>query len=63
MSGSSSGTFNPGSFRMGEERSMQEYNITVNGSLVHQDSLISTIIDGINTTQARNSGIPAYRDR
>jgi hypothetical protein len=49
------------SFRQSESQYIINNNI--NGSLVSQDNLISTIIDGIQTTQARNNGFSYSRDR
>ena len=47
-------TFNPGSFRMGEARTMEQYNITVNGA-IDSESTARQIVEILNDSSARGT--------
>jgi hypothetical protein len=48
------GSFNPGSFRMGEARTMEQYNITVNGA-IDSESTARQIVEILNDSSARGT--------
>jgi hypothetical protein len=47
-------SFNPGSFRMGEARTMEQYNITVNGA-IDSESTARQIVEILNDSSARGT--------